>query len=34
MTDFCLRRLSLTISRYATLYLRIALEAAFLTLCH
>jgi uncharacterized membrane protein YphA (DoxX/SURF4 family) len=31
MTDFCLRRLSLTISRYATLYLRIALAAAFLT---
>ena len=31
MTHLYLRRLSLTISRYATLYLRIALAAAFLT---
>ena len=31
MTDIYLRRFSLTISRYATLYLRIALAAAFLT---
>jgi hypothetical protein len=31
MTDSYLRRLSLTISRYATLHLRIALAAAFLT---